>query len=92
MGANGQGKSTLVKLMLGDLTPISGSVQRHAQAKVALFAQDNVERLVIGKGDVSALAHMKELHPDGARPPLCVVLFFFLRMQTGCRRGCTVVG
>jgi ATP-binding cassette subfamily F protein 3 len=65
VGANGQGKSTLVKLMLGELDPVSGSVRRHPQAKFGVFAQDNVERLVIGKGASSALAHMKELHPDG---------------------------
>ena len=65
VGANGQGKSTLVKLMLGELDPVSGSVQRHPQAKLGVFAQDNVERLVIGKGASSALAHLKELHPEG---------------------------
>lgn len=65
VGANGQGKSTLVKLMLGELSPVSGSVQWHPQAKFGVFAQDNVERLVIGRGQISALAHMKELHPDG---------------------------
>ncbi|BDA48302.1 probable ATP-binding cassette sub-family F member 3 [Coccomyxa sp. Obi] len=64
VGANGQGKSTLVKLMMGELAPGGGSVQRHPQAKIGFFAQDNVERLVIGKGASSALAHMKELHPD----------------------------
>ncbi|CAL8465918.1 g5454 [Coccomyxa elongata] len=64
VGANGQGKSTLVKLMMGELAPGGGSVQLHPQAKIGFFAQDNVERLVIGKGASSALAHMKELHPD----------------------------
>lgn len=68
VGANGQGKSTLVKLMMGELAPGGGSMQRHPQAKIGFFAQDNVERLVIGKGASSALAHMKELHPDGVNP------------------------
>ena len=76
MGANGQGKSTLVKLMMGELAPGGGSLQRHPQAKVGFFAQDNVERLVIGKGGSSALAHMKELHPDGVALPHETIYFY----------------
>ncbi len=65
VGANGQGKSTLVRLMLGELSPARGDVRRHPQAKVGVFAQNNVEQLVIGQGATSALVHMKELHPGG---------------------------
>ena len=66
VGANGQGKSTLVRLMLGELTPGAGLVQRHSQARIGVFAQDNVEALVVGRGGSSALAYAKELHPEGA--------------------------
>ena len=66
VGANGQGKSTLLKLMLGELCPGAGLVTRHPQAKVGLFAQNNVEALVLGRGGSSALALLKELHPGGA--------------------------
>ena len=68
VGANGQGKSTLVRLMLGELSPGAGLVQRHAQCRIGVFAQDNVEALVVRRGSSSALAYMKELHPEGARP------------------------
>ena len=67
MGANGQGKSTLVKLMLGELRPRSGAALQHPQARVGVFAQSNVEDLVQGKGQLTALKHMKALFPEGER-------------------------
>lgn len=68
VGANGQGKSTLVRLILGELSPESGDVRRHPQAKIGVFAQNNVERLVIVRAGTSALAYMKELNPEGDMP------------------------
>ncbi len=71
VGANGQGKSTLLRLMLGELAPGVGLVTQHPQAKVGLFAQNNVEALVVGQGKSSALQHLKQLHPEG----LCACSF-----------------
>ena len=68
VGANGQGKSTLVKVMLGELRPKSGSAGQHPQARIGMFAQSNVEDLVQGKGQLTALKHMKALYPDGNSP------------------------
>ena len=65
VGANGQGKSTLVKLMLGELRPKSGTAVQHPQARIGVFAQSNVEDLVQGKGQLTALKHMKALFPEG---------------------------
>ena len=70
VGANGQGKSTLVKLMLGELRPKSGTALQHPQARVGVFAQSNVENLVQGKGQLTALKHMKALFPEGERLPM----------------------
>ena len=39
VGANGCGKSTLIKLLLGDLTPQSGSVKQGVNLEVAYFDQ-----------------------------------------------------
>lgn len=69
VGANGQGKTTLVRLMLGQLAPGAGAVARHPQAKFGVFAQNIVEELVVGQGGRSALAHLKGMHPDGESAP-----------------------
>ncbi|PWD87266.1 ATP-binding cassette domain-containing protein [Ignatzschineria cameli] len=39
IGPNGVGKSTLVKLLMGDLTPDSGEIERGTQLEIAYFDQ-----------------------------------------------------
>ena len=34
VGRNGEGKSTLVKLIIGELKPIKGSIERHSRVKI----------------------------------------------------------
>ena len=34
VGKNGEGKSTLVKLIIGQLKPTQGSIERHSRAKI----------------------------------------------------------
>ncbi|MDX1537875.1 ABC-F family ATPase [Arsukibacterium sp.] len=41
LGANGIGKSTLLKCLIGDLTPESGSVKWSENAKIGYYAQDH---------------------------------------------------
>ena len=43
VGRNGTGKSTLLKLITGQLSPSEGKVQRRAESKVAFFSQDLLE-------------------------------------------------
>jgi ATP-binding cassette subfamily F protein 3 len=45
IGKNGKGKSTLLKLLVGELTPISGSVSMHDRVALGYFGQMNIERL-----------------------------------------------
>ena len=54
-----------MKLMLGELRPKSGTALQHPQARVGVFAQSNVEDLVQGKGQLTALTHLKALYPEG---------------------------
>jgi ATP-binding cassette subfamily F protein 3 len=42
---NGQGKSTLVKLLLGQIKPSSGTIERHPLMRIGYFSQDAVSNL-----------------------------------------------
>lgn len=46
LGANGQGKTTLLKQIIDELQPSSGSIDRHRQAIVKAFSQHNVDELL----------------------------------------------
>lgn len=45
IGKNGKGKSTLLKLMAGELSPIVGQVITHPVCEIGYFGQTNIERL-----------------------------------------------
>jgi ATP-binding cassette subfamily F protein 3 len=45
IGQNGKGKSTLLRLLAGDLRPKRGEVRRHPRLVTGYFAQTNVDRL-----------------------------------------------
>ncbi len=45
IGKNGRGKSTLLKLLAGDLSPTEGGVTASPNTKLAYFAQTNINRL-----------------------------------------------
>ena len=61
LGANGNGKSTLVKLLAGRLAPLSGRITRADKLSVAYFAQHQLDEL---DEEASAYAHVRKLMPD----------------------------
>jgi ATP-binding cassette, subfamily F, member 3 len=61
LGANGNGKSTLVKLLAGRLSPFSGKVTRADKLSVGYFAQHQVDELDV---DASPYDHVRRLMPD----------------------------
>ncbi len=61
LGSNGNGKSTLVKLLAGRLAPMHGTVTRAANLKVGYFAQHQLDEL---DPEESAYDHVRRLMPD----------------------------
>lgn len=45
IGKNGRGKSTLLRLLAGELSPQSGQIQTHPATEVGYFGQTNIDRL-----------------------------------------------
>jgi ATP-binding cassette, subfamily F, member 3 len=61
LGANGNGKSTLVKLIAGRLAPMQGKVTRASTLRIGYFAQHQLDEL---EPDASAYDHARRLMPD----------------------------
>ncbi|MBR0973823.1 MULTISPECIES: ABC-F family ATP-binding cassette domain-containing protein [Bradyrhizobium] len=61
LGANGNGKSTLVKLLAGRLAPFSGKVTRADKLSIAYFAQHQLDEL---NEDASTYDHVRKLMGD----------------------------
>ena len=61
LGANGNGKSTLVKLLAGRLEPMSGQMTRPPRLEIGYFAQHQLDEL---NADDSAYEHLRRLMPD----------------------------
>src|SRR5256714_7159704 len=61
LGANGNGKSTLVKLLSGRLPPMGGRLTRADKLVIAYFAQHQLDEL---NPDQSAYDHLRALMPD----------------------------
>jgi ATP-binding cassette subfamily F protein 3 len=61
LGSNGNGKSTLVKLIASRLEPMAGSVTRASRLKIAYFAQHQLDEL---DPEATVYEHVRELMPD----------------------------
>ncbi len=59
LGANGNGKSTLIRLLAGRLEPMSGEVGRHRKLKIGYFAQHQADELDFDDTPVQALARRR---------------------------------
>ncbi|TCH96019.1 ABC-F family ATP-binding cassette domain-containing protein [Roseococcus sp. SYP-B2431] len=67
LGANGNGKSTLAKVLAGRLMPLSGDVHRDRRMRVGYFAQHQEDDLDL---DGTPLSHMIEAMPKST-PTQC---------------------
>ncbi|MCU0902826.1 MAG: ABC-F family ATP-binding cassette domain-containing protein [Tabrizicola sp.] len=61
LGRNGEGKSTLSKLLAGKLQPAEGKFARSSKLRIGYFAQHQVDELHI---DETPLQHIQRLRPD----------------------------
>jgi len=63
LGANGNGKSTLAKLLAGRLDPLRGELRRGPKLKVGYFAQHQTDELIL---DENPIDHMTRALPRAA--------------------------
>ncbi|MDH5434157.1 MAG: ATP-binding cassette domain-containing protein [Gammaproteobacteria bacterium] len=61
LGRNGQGKSTLIKLICDTLSPLSGQLNRGKHFKPGYFAQHQLEQL---NSDQSPIWHIQSIDPS----------------------------
>ena len=67
IGQNGNGKSTLARLVVGRLQPAGGRIVRSPKLRIGYFAQHQQEELDLG---ATGLQHMQRAMPD-AQPSAC---------------------
>ena len=63
VGRNGNGKTTLARLLAGQLGPEAGAIVASSKLRVGYFAQHQIEELV---ADETPLQHMQSLLPDAS--------------------------
>jgi ATP-binding cassette subfamily F protein 3 len=61
LGRNGEGKSTLSKLLAEKLVPIQGRVVRSSKLRIGYFAQHQIDELTLGE---TPLQHVRRLRPE----------------------------
>ncbi len=65
LGRNGEGKSTLSKLLAGKLITMEGRMTQSSKLRIGYFAQHQVDELVI---DETPLQHVQRLRPAEGQP------------------------
>ena len=76
IGKNGKGKTTLLNLLAGELTPIKGAITPHPATKLAYFGQTNISRLNTAN---TVEQEIMDVHPDhsrGASRKICGLMMF----------------
>lgn len=61
LGANGQGKTTLIKTLINEETLLHGSLEKNAKIRIGYFAQNSVDQL---QHDDCPVHFLKRQHPQ----------------------------
>ncbi|MEX2449981.1 MAG: ABC-F family ATP-binding cassette domain-containing protein, partial [Rhodospirillales bacterium] len=64
LGANGNGKSTLVKMLAGRLKPMDGRITKSKKLKIGYFAQHQAEELNMNATPLEELTHHMDMVPE----------------------------
>ncbi|XAT57425.1 ATP-binding cassette domain-containing protein [Rhodobacteraceae bacterium IMCC1335] len=71
LGQNGQGKSTLAKLISGRLKPMLGQLVQSSKLRIGYFAQHQVDELYV---DETPIDHVRRLRPSKTPAQLRAIL------------------
>lgn len=86
LGQNGQGKSTLAKLISGRLKPLAGQLVQSSKLRIGYFAQHQVDELYV---DETPIDHVRRLRPSKTPAQLRAILGGF---GIGAEQAETLVG
>ncbi len=86
LGQNGQGKSTLAKLISGRLQPLVGQLVQSSKLRIGYFAQHQVDELYV---DETPIDHVRRLRPSKTPAQLRAILGGF---GIGAEQAETLVG
>jgi len=64
LGANGEGKSTLIKFIAGELKNLAGTCDRHKHVKISYFAQHQIEQLDLNDTPISHMTRINTLDSE----------------------------
>ncbi|MBU6339523.1 MAG: ATP-binding cassette domain-containing protein [Rickettsiales bacterium] len=76
IGKNGKGKSTLLKLLTGDLNPLKGTVKVNGKVKIGYFGQMNIDRLDKSLSIYEELQKVDETIPQTRVRQVCGNMMF----------------
>lgn len=76
IGKNGKGKTTLLNILAGNLTPSSGTIQYHPGLKMGYFGQMNIERLSPYKTVEEEIIGSHPDHNRNAARNICGTMLF----------------
>lgn len=86
LGQNGEGKSTLAKLISDRLKPMSGQFYQSSKLRIGYFAQHQVDELYV---DETPLEHLRKLRPTKTPAQIRALLDGF---GIGAEQADTIVG
>lgn len=76
IGKNGRGKTTLLNLLAGELTPAEGTVTHHTSLKMGYFGQTNINRLDMNNAIEDEILKVMPEHNRGRARTICGIMMF----------------